>query len=102
MLKVATIIGLAGSCRREELTKMSIDLINDKEDMLLVKIPDSKTHIEITFVVIGQENLLLYRQYLSLRPSHTSHNRLFRFRRATKKLLVEQPFYSVQEFLSSL
>lgn len=45
--------------------------------MLLVKIPDSKTHIERTFVVIGQENLLLYRQYLSLRPSHTPHNRLF-------------------------
>ena len=75
--QVATIIGLAGACRREELTKMSIDLINDKEDMLLVKIPDSKTHIERTFVVIGQENLLLYRQYLSLRPSHTPHNRLF-------------------------
>lgn len=45
--------------------------------MLVVKIPDSKTHIERTFVVIGQENLILYRKYLSLRPSHTPHNRLF-------------------------
>lgn len=75
--QVATIIGLAGACRRDELTNMCIDHIDDKEDILIVKIPDSKTHIERTFVIIGQENLVLYRQYLSLRPTNTPHRRLF-------------------------
>lgn len=71
------IIGLAGACRREELCKMSLDDIEDNMNMLVIKIPNSKTNMERTFVVIGENNISLYRKYLSLRPSNTPHRRLF-------------------------
>ncbi|KAJ8950848.1 hypothetical protein NQ314_007770 [Rhamnusium bicolor] len=70
---IATIIGLSGTCRRDELTNMFIDHIDDKEDILIVKTPDSKTHIERT---LQQENLIFYWQYLSLRPTYTPHRKL--------------------------
>lgn len=76
---MALIIGLAGACRREELCKMSLDDIEDKKTMLVIKIPNSKTNIERTFVVIGENNISFYRRYLSLRAANTPHRRLFVF-----------------------
>lgn len=56
---------------------MSLDDIEDKETMLVIKIPNSKTNVERTFVVIGENNISLYRKYLSLRQANTPHRRLF-------------------------
>lgn len=81
-IKVATVFGLAGACRREELTYIKITDIQDKGDMLIVTIPDTKTHTSRVFVISnetehGKECLKLYRKYLNLRPPNTPHQRLF-------------------------
>lgn len=81
MMKVATIFGLAGACRREELTYLTIDNIDDKGNLLVVKIPDTKTHTSRTFVISYEagngEYLALYRKYVNLRPPSITHRRFF-------------------------
>ncbi|MGH9707116.1 MAG: hypothetical protein ACRD5R_10205, partial [Candidatus Acidiferrales bacterium] len=81
MIKVATIFGLAGACRREELTKITIDDIEDKQNYIVVKIPDSKNHTARNFVITSDANngkyLELYRKYFNIRPQITKHRRLF-------------------------
>ncbi|KAJ8971859.1 hypothetical protein NQ317_012153 [Molorchus minor] len=37
MVRVVLILGISGACRREELTKMRIDAIEDKDSILVVK-----------------------------------------------------------------
>lgn len=81
MIKVATIFGIAGACRREELTKLTLDDIEDKENLLILKIPDSKNHSSRKFVVSSEDNngayLSLYRKYANLRKPATPHRRFF-------------------------
>ncbi|RZC42331.1 hypothetical protein BDFB_012221, partial [Asbolus verrucosus] len=53
---------------------MSIDDIQDKGSILIVKIPDSKTRIQRTFVVEGETSsglniVEIYRKYVALRKS---------------------------------
>ena len=80
MKKVATIIGLFGACRREELCELSVDNIKHLKHMVLAELPDTKTKIKRTFTVIGKY-IEYYRKYISLRPSNVSHRRFFlRFR----------------------
>lgn len=42
MIKVAFIIGISGACRREKLMKMTINDVEIKETVLIIRIPDSK------------------------------------------------------------
>lgn len=60
---------------------MTLDDIEDKNDTLIVNIPDSKTHKRRRFLIlddVGEPgNIALYRKYLALRPAHTPHRRLF-------------------------
>jgi integrase len=60
---------------------MSIDDVEDKNSLLMIRIPDSKTHKPRRFIVLGDDgnelNLTLYRKYASLRPPQTPHRRLF-------------------------
>lgn len=80
LIKVATIFGLAGACRREELAKMKTSDIEDKGNLIVVKIQDSKNHTSRSFVISAEINdgkyLLFYRKYTALRPS-TAHQRFF-------------------------
>ncbi|KAJ8912823.1 hypothetical protein NQ315_014406 [Exocentrus adspersus] len=75
--KVVLILGIRGACRREELVKMSLHDIEDLGNILIVKIPDSKTHCERTSTVSNLEYINIYREYVALRPLHTSSDRLF-------------------------
>lgn len=81
MIKVATIFGLAGACRRAELTQITVDNIEDKGNLIMVKITDSKNHSARSFVISQEVNngtfLQLYRKYANLRPPITSHRRFF-------------------------
>ncbi|XP_031358251.1 uncharacterized protein LOC116181935 [Photinus pyralis] len=79
MMKVALILGVAGACRREELTKMTVNDIQGEDTFLLVTIPDSKTHVPRTFSVTeGKENWIhLYQKYKALRPQNAQTSRLF-------------------------
>lgn len=78
--KVILIVGIAGACRRDELVKMVVDDIEDKESILIVNIPDSKTYNSRTFTVTNNatlDYLSIYRKYISLRPKNCTNRRLF-------------------------
>ena len=73
----------ADACRGDELVNLETDPIEDVGSTLVITIPSIKTKISRTFVVTktkGNINILdLYRKYVALRPSHTSHRRFFTY-----------------------
>ncbi|KAJ8972714.1 hypothetical protein NQ317_014748 [Molorchus minor] len=72
MIKVGFILGIAGACRTDELVNLTVDDIED-------------TKIPRIFVVTDVGNMLeLFRKYLSLRPPHVKHKRLFLYYKAGK------------------
>jgi hypothetical protein len=71
------IFGIAGALRRDELVKMKLSDVEDKGSILIVKVPDSKTHSERMFTVSNEDNIRFIRKYQSLRPSNASSERLF-------------------------
>lgn len=70
-------MGISGACRREELTKMSFDDIEDKGLILIVKVPGTKTNVQSVFTVSKLEYVELYRKYAALRPDYASSRRFF-------------------------
>lgn len=76
MLQVVLVIGIAGACRREELTKMTTEHIREEGEVFLITIPDSKTHATRQFVLCGRDREYL-KQYMSLRPQQVTNKRLF-------------------------
>ncbi|KAJ8969273.1 hypothetical protein NQ317_006359 [Molorchus minor] len=85
MIKVELILGIAGACRTDELVNLTVDDIEDVGSSLIVKIPNTKTKIPRIFVVTDVGNMLeLFRKYLSLRPPHVKHKRLFLYYKAGK------------------
>lgn len=77
LLQIVLILGISGACRREELVKLTIDDIEDVGSVLIVKIPDTKTHSERTFTVSNVQYIEIYRKYRALRPPQASSRRLF-------------------------
>lgn len=76
------IFGIAGACRCDELVKMVLEDISDNGDILVVRIPDSKTNIKRTFTITneilnGVSILDIYRKYLACRSPKTDHHRFF-------------------------
>jgi len=45
MIKVATIFGIAGACLREELMKLTLHDIEEKDDVFIVTIPNTNPHV---------------------------------------------------------
>lgn len=76
MIKVATIFGLFGACRREELCKLSVDDIEETIQSLLIHISDTKTNIQRSFCIVGHY-VNYYREYAVLRPTSVTHRRFF-------------------------
>ncbi|KAJ8960678.1 hypothetical protein NQ317_012329 [Molorchus minor] len=82
---IGLILGIAGACRTDELVNLTVDDIEDVGSSLIIKIPNTKTMIPRIFVVTDVGNLLeLFRKYLSLRPPHVKHKRLFLYYKAGK------------------
>jgi integrase len=77
LMKTAFILRISGACRREEPVKMTITDVEDKDSLLIVKVPDSKTHCERVFTVSNLESINIFRKYRALRLSHASGDRLF-------------------------
>ncbi|XP_011687447.1 PREDICTED: uncharacterized protein LOC105449760 [Wasmannia auropunctata] len=75
-LKTALIFGICGACRREELTKVTIDNIQDKDNVLLVKIPITKTYKPRSFV-ISDKFYTICKKYMALRPANIQTSRFF-------------------------
>ncbi|KAJ3646223.1 hypothetical protein Zmor_023818 [Zophobas morio] len=82
MIKVAFIFSVADALRRAELTNMSTDDIEDRSDVLVIRVLDTKTKISRTFTIVSGDtegiNLLdVNRKYALLRPPHTGHKLFF-------------------------
>ncbi|XP_024876295.1 uncharacterized protein LOC112457459 [Temnothorax curvispinosus] len=74
--KVAMIFGICGACRRVELTNITINDIEDKETILLVKIPTTKNYKPRTFI-ITDEFYTISKKYINLRPKNAQTSRFF-------------------------
>ncbi|XP_015176802.1 PREDICTED: uncharacterized protein LOC107066566 [Polistes dominula] len=74
--KVALIFGVLGACRRKELCNVMMDDIQDKGDMLLVKVPDTKTGKSRSFIVTN-EFYDIYKKYAKSRPTNLKTKRFF-------------------------
>lgn len=82
MAKVAMIIGMAGACRKAELTFLPVENVIDEGSHFRVDIPPSKTKVirqcAITTGDIENTNLVeILRKYIKLRPQILKHNRFF-------------------------
>lgn len=76
------ILGVSGACRREELYNITLNDIEDRDSFIIVKIPNTKTHIQRSFTITNKEDetihyLEIIRKYIKLRPSHVKSSRLF-------------------------
>ncbi|KAJ8976936.1 hypothetical protein NQ317_015405 [Molorchus minor] len=69
----------------KEFLMIKVRLLLLLNSSLIVKIPNTKTKIPRIFVVTDVGNMLeLFRKYLSLRPPHVKHKRLFLYYKAGK------------------
>ncbi|XP_063541246.1 uncharacterized protein LOC134750081 [Cydia strobilella] len=76
--KVILIIGINGGCRTNELMSLTVDGIEKHSDtLLLIKLPNSKTSTDRSFVVRSTEYLQIVEHYQSLRPPNAKTDRFF-------------------------
>nr|XP_023029625.1 uncharacterized protein LOC111517651 [Leptinotarsa decemlineata] len=69
--KVVLIMGYFGGCRSQELLNMNISDIEDRDSVMVVNVPKSKTGVSKKFTVVDEKEfsaLPLLRLYMSLRP----------------------------------
>lgn len=79
-------IGLSGACRREELTNLSMEDVEDRDNFLFIKLPKTKTKIMRTFTVVN-EFYTIVKKYMEQRPKTTKTNRFFLTYRAGRCVL---------------
>jgi integrase len=81
ILQAVTIFGVCGGCRRQELCDVKVQHVKDEGAVIVVRIPDTKTHVSRAFTILSDGNgfnpIDLVRQYMKLRPSHTKIDRFF-------------------------
>ncbi|KAI4467936.1 hypothetical protein MML48_2g00007961 [Holotrichia oblita] len=75
--KVVLIMGVSGAMRRDELTKITVDNIQDTSNILIITVPDTKTDINRTFTITNPDYIRLYHKYIALRPKYVTCHRLF-------------------------
>lgn len=70
---IAMILGVSGACRLEELHNVTIKDIEDQENCIIVKIRNTKTHIQRSFTITNKEDdkihdyLESFNKYMKLR-----------------------------------
>ncbi|KAF2878948.1 hypothetical protein ILUMI_27221 [Ignelater luminosus] len=74
--KVALIVGITGACRKQELSQLKIDDIEDLGSAVLIRILDTKTKKPRAFTITG-EFYEIYKKYATLRPSNVNERRFF-------------------------
>ncbi|RZC34400.1 Phage integrase domain containing protein, partial [Asbolus verrucosus] len=77
LMKIILIMGIYGACRRVELLKLTINDIEEKSSAVIVKIQNSKTHSQRTFVISNPIHIQLCRKYYILRSAYITNLRLF-------------------------
>lgn len=67
---------VSGACRGGEFTQVETNHIQTQGDLILVKIPDTKTKVPRSFTIEG-EMAQTVRKYMELRPPKTTNTRFF-------------------------
>jgi integrase len=78
--KVVLVMGVFGGLRRDEMVKMFTGDISDKGNVLVVKVPETKTATPKSFTIVEEEEigaLKLIRKYMALRPNQSKERRFF-------------------------
>lgn len=80
IFKVAMILGIAGACRKSELTFLRFEDVVDEESYCRVTILTTKTNVVRTFAVTkgdidGTNFIEIIRNYMKLRPSNVRHDK---------------------------
>lgn len=76
LMKVIMIFGVYGATRADELTKVHVSDIREEGNIIIVKIPETKTNVVRTFTVEDQYAECI-KKYMNLRPQKIDHNRFF-------------------------
>lgn len=77
------IIGVSGACRTDELTNLTTDDVQDKDDILIIKISNTKNYKQRTFIICNSDNenatdiVSTCKKYFRLRPKNMTSKRLF-------------------------
>lgn len=76
------IVGVAGACRKSEITYLQVQNIKDEGTYYKVKIPNTKTKTIREFIISegdmeGLNFVELLRMYINLRPPNIKHDRFF-------------------------
>lgn len=81
LAKVIAIFGIHGATRSDELYKLMISNVDDRQSVIVVSIFDTKTKQDRSFAVTDKENQISFldiiRKYIALRPSTVTHNKFF-------------------------
>ncbi|XP_034939162.1 uncharacterized protein [Chelonus insularis] len=75
-MKVALIFGVSGACKRDELCYLTVDNIEDKDSVLLVRIPSRRNNRRRSFFV-EKKCYEIVKKYMSLRPKDVKTPRFF-------------------------
>ena len=80
-----------GALRVDELTNIETQHVENHGELLLVKIPKTKTKIQKSFTISG-DYYRIVQKYMKLRPKDiTQHNRFFITYRANNQKCTKQP-----------
>ncbi|XP_018575819.1 uncharacterized protein LOC108914474 [Anoplophora glabripennis] len=82
MAKVVLVVGIAGACRKSELTFLRVEDVTDEETYFRVNIPNTKSRVIREFVITpgdieGLNFVNIIRKYRNLRPKNIKHNGFF-------------------------
>lgn len=76
--QVVIIIGICGGCRGNELHNMRVDDFEDRGNVIVVRLPVTKTHIQRSFSILNDWNGIdLYKKYVAMRPADVPHDKFF-------------------------
>lgn len=74
--KVVLIFGVSGALRRNEIYKITVNDVEEKDSALFVNIPETKNNRAKSFAITGFM-FNLYKKYRLLRPKNASSPKLF-------------------------
>ena len=69
-------MGICGCCRGDEIYRMKVQDIEKQGELLLVRVPDTKTGVSRAFT-ISPEFFPSVNKYTALRPSHATAKNFF-------------------------
>lgn len=90
-------MGVNGVCRSQELLNVTTDNIKIQEDVIIVKLPDTKTKIQRSFVITD----LFYdimKKYMDIRPKDMNTKRFllhYKHKKCTRQVLGKNKICSV-------